>query len=320
MTRNPFSEPEILDFYRAKRILVTGGGGYLGSSFLSALAGTDCEIIRLSRPADIRSLAEWERALRDVEMIFHFAGQTSARFAEQNPSEDYEINVRPVLHLLRAARKRSIAPVSILFAGTVTQAGIPRYLPVDEKHPDFPITVYDRHKCEAENYLKAAVAAGEVKAAALRLSNVYGPSPQAEGRRDRGILNQMVFKALAGEDLTLLGEGGFMRDYLFIEDVVRAFLRAGAFLDRINGRHFVIGSGEGHTLRQAFEEVRALASLKTGRKIRVECLPESGELLEIDKRNFVADSTAFSENTGWKSRYGLREGLERMMDASLCVS
>ena len=138
--------------------------------------------------------------------------------------EDFHANVMPIRHLLAACARRAPRPI-VVFAGTVTEAGIPSRLPVNEDEPDNPITAYDRHKLIAENDLKAAAAQGVVRGATLRLSNVYGPGRDGKPH-DRDVLNRMIRAALAAEPLTVYGSGEYMRDYVFVEDVVDAFLRA----------------------------------------------------------------------------------------------
>jgi len=312
-----------------KHILVTGGTGYLASNLIAQLQNTDCLIIRVDLPGasfkplsgkaqlrdiegDIRKRALWETILTDVDVIFHFAAQTSAYIAEQNPPADLDINVMPMLHLLDICREKVLIP-SILFSGTVTEAGLPKYLPVNEDHPDHPITVYDLHKWIAENYLKYYVRTGVLRGAVLRLANVYGPGPKSSST-DRGVLNLMVRKALLGESLTVYGQGDYLRDYIYIEDVTRAFLQAAANIDLVSGQHFVLGTGEGYTVSQAINLVAERVAVKTGKHASVVNIEPPDSLSPIEQRNFIADTRRFAQATGWKAKIHIIEGIDRTID------
>ncbi len=323
------SEEKKMDF-TGKRILITGGAGYLASGLISMLKDLSCRIIRLDYPGavflpvhgearvedvkgDLREHNTIEGVLEGVDIVFHFAAQTSTYVANENPFDDLHSNVVPILHLLESCRRHNWHP-SVLFASTVTIAGIPVYLPVDENHPENPITVYDLHKLMSETYLKFYVKQKIVDGASLRLSNVYGPGPKSS-RSDRGILNQMIRKALAGEVLTVYGEGNQLRDYVYIDDVAMAFLAAAGNIEQINGEHFVIGSGQGSTITNAMNTVADRAASRTGKRVEVKHIEPPSLQSPIESRNFVADTGKFSEATGWKARYTLVEGVNHTVDS-----
>jgi nucleoside-diphosphate-sugar epimerase len=321
-----------LSGYAGRTIAVTGAAGFLGGRLVSRLAGADCRIIRVARLAqppldqpvvatvldvtgDAGDRRVWDR-LADADVIFHFAAQTSATTAADDPDRDFQANVTPMRQLLTVCRERRRRPM-VLFAGTVTEAGIPSRLPVDEDAPDDPITIYDRHKLIAEQDLKAAAANGDVRGATLRLANVYGPG--ARGRRvDRDVLNRMIRTAIDGGPLTVYGTGEYERDYVFIEDVVDAFVMAAVQPDHVNGRHFVIGSGRGIRIRDAFELIAARVELATGRRVPVTIDPDT-RLSAIEQRHFVADPSQFSAATGWRPSWSLTEGIDRTIEACRCA-
>ncbi|MBE0691307.1 MAG: NAD-dependent epimerase/dehydratase family protein, partial [Anaerolineae bacterium] len=238
--------------------------------------------------------------------------QTSTYAANADPIADQAINVQPMLHLLETCRRHGGCP-TVCFASTVTVAGIPEHLPVDENHPDHPLTIYDLHKQMSEQYLRWYAEQDFVRGVTLRLSNVYGPGPRS-GSTDRGILNQMVRRALAGESLTVYGAGDQVRDYLYVEDVAWAFIAAALNGESLNGRHFVIGSGEGHTIAEAMEMIAKSAEARTGRKVPVIHVDPPATLSPIEKRNFIADSGRFRRITGWRPQWFLAEGIARTME------
>jgi nucleoside-diphosphate-sugar epimerase len=316
-------------YFKGKRILITGAGGYLGANLTHCLKDVNCTIIRLSRDskklsalkgsanvADISgSICDreiWGEVLAGVDIVYHFAAQTSVYVADKDALADLQNNVVPMLNLLETCRSRGWQPV-IIFSGTATEVGIPESLPVNETHKDCPVTVYDIHKLMAENYLKHYSRQGFVQGATLRLSNVYGPGPKSSSN-DRGVINMMVDRALKGEPLTVYGQGNHLRDYIYVDDVISAFLKAPINMKELNGRHFVIGSGQAHTIAEAFNLVAERVAAKTGKRVTVNHIAPSVIQSPIEGRNFVADSKEFIAATGWHHRYSLSEGIGQMLE------
>lgn len=310
------------------RYLITGGAGYLGSSLTRQLAARGDRVRRLFRgekqpepfaneliedfSGDITSRADLERAIADVDVICHLAAQTSIYVADADPLADLEANVRPMLNLLEACRVRGSKP-SVILASTATLAGISPPLPVAADWPDEPATIYEVHKQSAERYLKHYVSRGHVRGCALRLANVFGPGPKSS-RPDRGILNGMVRRALAGETLKIYGTGEFLRDYIYVDEAARAFICAADRVDEVNGRHYFLASGTGHTLGDAVRLVARLVGQRLGKTIAVEHVAPPATLAPIENRNFVADVTPLFEAAGFRAGVSLEQGLEQTID------
>lgn len=261
---------------------------------------------------DVSVRADVERAVEGADVIFHLASQTSVYVAEADPAADVSANLLPMLHILEASRAAGSKPI-VIMAGTATQAGLPQHLPVDERVPDAPRTIYDAHKLASERYLKLYSQTGHVIGATLRLANVYGPGPRASGK-GRGVLNTMIERAIAGETLKIYGSGYYLRDYIFIDDAAHAFTLAAQNAENVNGKHFVIGTGEGHTLADAIGLVARLVGERTGRTVRVEHVDPPASLSPIESRNFVADPTAFRQATGWEVRVSFHQGISLTVD------
>jgi UDP-glucose 4-epimerase len=314
---------------RGRRILITGGAGYLATTIVSVLTDVKCTVVRLDRAegkfpgvegeaetvditADIREGNTWNDVLGGVDIVLHLAAQTSVYTAKNDPIQDWGINVQPMISLLEACRKHDHHPV-VVFAGTATEWGIPQKLPVDESFPDSPLTVYDVHKCHAESYLRYYAQKGVVSGITLRLANVYGPGPKTTGK-ERGVINMMVGKALRGEALTLYEGGRFIRDYVYVRDVAEAFVQA-ALSNRIHrGEKYVIGRGEGNTIGEAARYIAEEAMKRTGKSVALHSVPSPAGLEEIEKRDFVSDPGAFSSLTGWHAETGLRDGIVKTIE------
>jgi nucleoside-diphosphate-sugar epimerase len=316
-----------LSHYRGKAILITGAAGFIGSAVVQALSEVECHLTCLEtgrrkmefpgncraeitvRTKDIRSASIWNEVLENVDIIFHFAAQTSSHFANEHPTEDLEINLIPIVRLIETCQKKAIRP-DIIFSGTVTQTGLTTDYPVDENRCDSPVTVYDINKLAGEKYLQYYSLEMGGRSVTLRLANVYGPGAMSS-QADRGILNLMVRNALAGKPLTVFGDGNFVRDYIYINDVVGAFLIAGAAMPAVSGKYYLIGSGKGHSIKAMATTVRDMVAKIAGKRVPLNHVPIPDNLSKIEFRHFVADINNFQVASGWKPKVTLQEGTKR---------
>ena len=301
-------------------ILITGARGLIGSALIERLRGSDNLIICQSRESHSdRPGLKWLKhdLLTDsweclepyeIDVVYHLAGQTSTYSARANPIADLTANVISLLNLLEYFRRSERRPFMVV-AGTATEVGLSEWLPINEGLPENPITFYDLSKLTAEMYLKQYVRDGLANGCALRLSNVFGRS-RPEQQRDRGILDKIFSMAAAGKVITIYGDGNYFRDYIFIDDVVAAFVAAAEYRQQTNGRGFYIGSGQGVLLKDAFLKVAALAVKINGTEMRHEYVDPPPDLSEIEYRNSVIDASAFRKATGWMPQYDFDAGID----------
>ena len=304
-------------------VLVTGGSGYLASRVLPQLSGVR-EIRVLSRRAPRAGVAvRWieghagipgtlDNAVRGARTIFHLAAQTSVAIAKQDPAADRAVNVTALERLLEAITAQGGEPPALVFAGTVTQSGIPDSDTLDERTPDRPITVYDTHKLEAEQLLEAAARARTVLGVTLRLANVYGPGARS-GAADRGVLNKMIRLAFEGKALQIYGDGRQLRDYTFVDDVAAALVKAASHAADISGRHFVVGSGDRRTIAEIVNVVAERAAARTGTRVAIETVAAPPTSDPIDARSYIVDARAFRTATGWRPDVALDAGIDRTL-------
>ena len=322
----------LLENYTGRTILITGAGGVIGSNLAEVLSDVNCNLnllsrselkiqgrkaITKSRMADLKEPSGWEDLMSRVDIIFHLASQTSVYSAEQDPLADAQTNIEGMINLLETVKKSGNRPVFI-YSGTVTQAGMPEKTPMDENVIDSPITLYDLSKLTAERYLMQYIKQGYVRGASLRLANVYGPS-RGCSKPGRGILNSIIQNALSGDEIFVYDNGRYMRDYVFITDVITAFLHAGSKINEINGRYFVISSGKGTTIKDAFQtainETSKYNNLE--QEIKSKNLPRG--LSEIEKRNFVGNPESFCKATGWSPSFSLEKGVAKTVEAFIAL-
>lgn len=319
------------EYFSKKRILITGASGFIATNLIDSLKKVNCTIVRLSRNdslqpingvasikdihGDIRDENIWIEALNGIDIIYNFAAQTSAYMAEDKPFDDFESNVLPMLRILEVCKNQLYKP-NIIFSGTVTETGMTKAVPVNEDRQDNPITIYDLHKLMAENYLKYYSGKGIVKGVILRLPNVYGPGPKSSSK-DRGILNLMIKRALSGKTLQVYGSGNQIRDYIYIDDVVCAFLAAAIKIEKTNGQHFVIGSGIGFSLSDSIYLIKERVLEKTGKQIDIANTPPPSTSFLIEERDFIADISRFTSCTGWQPKFSLHNGIDKTIDSYL---
>ena len=307
-------------------LVITGARGYIARALTKLLAGQGRALRLVSRQpvapnrsrvcagiehvqTDLRDDESWEALLDGADGVIHLSSRTDVRAAEADPVEDRVLNIEPVLALTRAAERRRLA-IPVIFASSTSIAGNFHANPVNEETPDRPCSVYDRHKLECEIILRDATRRGLLRTCSLRLSTVYGYGDGANSTNpNRGVLNMMIRRAINGEPLTLYGDGSYVRDFTHVDDVCDAFRLAIAEPDICNGRHYVVATGRGYTLAEAFGCVAQEAYRVTGRKVQICQVPEPADLHPIEKNNFVGDAGLFQKLTGWRPQVDLGSGI-----------
>lgn len=312
------------DSYYRKNVLITGGAGFIGSNLAYRLVGFDANItivdsliddyggnlfnlhgiedrVKLNI-ADIRDESSMQYLVRDQDFIFNLAGQVSHIDSMRNPYTDLEINCKSQLSLLEACRKFN-RNAKVVFAGTRQQYGKPDYLPIDENHLMHPTDVNGINKMAGEWYHILYNNVYDIRATSLRLTNTYGPRQLVKHDR-QGFVGVFIRQAIDGEEIEIFGDGKQIRDFTFVDDVVEAFLLAGAE-DRSNGEVYNVGGLEPKSL---LEFVKLLSTL-TDCTYRIVPFPE--EKKRIDVGSIYLNYEKIKKNLGWEPKTTLQEGLEK---------
>jgi len=317
-----------LSAFEGKRVLITGGLGFIGSNLAHVLAGHCAELILVDslipeyggnlfnisgiqnlvqvNIADVRDESSMHYLVRDKDYIFNLAGQVSHLDSMHDPFTDLEINCRSQLSILEACKKGN-RDVKIVFAGTRGQYGKIEKLPVDETHPQRPTDVNGINKMAGESYHILYNNVYGIRACSLRLTNTYGPRHHMRTSR-QGVLSWFIRLAIEGREIELFGGGAQQRDFNYVDDVVEALLLAAAN-DVANGEVFNIGSGAPVSLRKAAELCVEIAG--SGNVRAVEFPPEK-QGIEIG--NYCADFTRAKGFLGWEPKIELREGIRRTIE------
>jgi UDP-glucose 4-epimerase len=307
------------------RVLVTGGAGFIGSHVADAhlAAGDDVTVLddlssgrREQVPAgatfaqaDVRSAAARELLARGgFTVLNHHAAQMDVRRSVADPLFDAEVNVLGLLNLLEGARVGGVRRVVFASSGG-TVYGETAQLPLGESAPKLPASPYGTAKLASEYYLATFSQLYGLETVALRYANVYGPRQNPHG--EAGVVAIFAHRVLAGEPLTVFGDGNQTRDMVFVEDVVRANLAASDValppVDGIDARAFNVGTGVETSVNELAATLVALA----GNHLAIHHAPaRPGEL----RRNALAVDKA-ARGLRWRANVAIAEGLRRTLQS-----
>jgi UDP-glucose 4-epimerase len=319
-------------FYEGKRVLVTGGLGFIGSNLAIRLLelGAHVTVVdslipetggnafnihpvqdnpRLSvRTVDVRDVLAMERLVRQQAVIFNLAGQVSHIDSMLDPFTDLEINCRSQLALLDTCRR--VAPeTKVIFASTRQIYGrVPEeHLPVDERQPPNPVDVNGINKLAGERYHVLYNNVYGIRTSVLRLTNTYGPRMLVKNNRQTAI-GWLIRQVMDAETITVFGDGLQLRDFTYVDDVVEAFLMVGVN-DAANGQVFNIGAIEPISLRELAELLIEVCG--SG---RFELVPFPPERKAIDIGSIYVDDRKIRRVLKWRPHVDMRDGLKRTIN------
>ncbi len=315
------------DFYAGKRVLVTGGIGFIGSNLALALVDRGADVLLLDSMlpaygADLRNLEPFRDRVRinfsdvrdrhglrylvrEQDLIFSLAGQVSHSESMRDPMTDLEINCRSQLSLLECCREGN-PDVTIVFASTRQIYGRPRYLPVDEQHPLEPVDVNGVNKLAAEMYYALYQQVYGIKTVSLRLTNTYGPRMDLVNAH-KGFIGVFVKRALSGQTIQIYGSGEQRRDFNYVDDVVDALLVGGESL-AAHGNVYNLGHPEPKSLNQFVEILRKHAEFDCER------IPFPPQAERIDIGDYYGKFDKFHAATGWEPKVDLESGLSKTLE------
>jgi CDP-paratose 2-epimerase len=326
--------------------LITGGAGFIGSNLAHRLLGNGRRVRvldNLSRPgveqnlqwlreqhgqlldvvvADVRDAGAVAHAVSGTSQVFHFAAQVAVTTSLEQPLQDFEINARGTLNVLEAVRARCHPPPVVLTSTNKVYGGLDdialavqggRYAPVDAamaargvpetRSLDFH-SPYGCSKGTADQYVVDYARSYGLTTLVFRMSCIYGP--RQFGTEDQGWVAHFILRALRGEPITVYGDGMQVRDILYVDDLVDAFLLAEQHGARLSGRAFNMGGGP----TNAISLLDLLDSIEDLNGVRPQV--DFDQWRTGDQRYYVSDTRAFQEATGWQRRVDASDGISRL--------
>ena len=310
--------------FAGKRVLITGGLGFIGSNLARRLVGLGAKVAVVDslipeyggnrrnlagiarrvtvHVADVRDWPRLPDLVRGQDYLFNLAGQTSHMDSMTDPQTDLDINGRAQLAILEACRLHNPA-IRIVFASTRQIYGKPDYLPVDEKHPLRPVDVNGINKIAGESFHLLYSRVHGIAATALRLTNTIGPRMRIKDARQT-FVGVWVRRLLDGEPFEVWG-GEQLRDFTYVDDAVEAFLLAAAQPAAV-GEVFNLGGPPRVTLQELAE---LLVAVNRGGSFVVRAFPADRK--KIDIGDYYADDRLIRKKLGWRPRTDLRTALAR---------
>src|SRR5688572_230042 len=322
--------PAQLDFrrvFRGKRVLITGGLGFIGSNLARELValGARVSIVDSLMPeyggnrrnlagfaakvkvhvADVRDWPKLPKLVSGQDYLFNLAGQTSHMDSMTDPQTDLDINCRAQLAILEACRLHN-PQIRIVFASTRQIYGRPDYLPVDEKHPLRPVDVNGINKIAGESFHLLYSRVYGLASTALRLTNTIGPRMRIKDARQT-FVGVWIRRLLEGKPIEVWG-GAQLRDFTYVDDAVEAFLLAAARPEAV-GNVFNLGGPPPITLQRL---AALLVEINGGGEFVMREFP--GDRKKIDIGDYYADDRLIAKKLGWKPRTDLRTALARTLN------
>ncbi|OYT61909.1 MAG: hypothetical protein B6U69_02670 [Thermofilum sp. ex4484_15] len=297
-------------------VVITGGMGFIGRHTIIELvkslpAGVEVAIVdkveRAKLPSvvtlihkDIRDregLKEAFRDLEEIDAILHLAAIVSIEEAYEKPSLTVETNVLGTLNLLELARMFDIS--KFVYASSVAVYGEPKELPIREDHPLNPLNLYGLTKLMGEQLAFRYLEDYGLKVISLRYFNVYGPG--MKGGRYAGVIHKFITSLLKGRRPVIYGDGSQTRDFIYVDDVVRANLKA---LESKTTGPFNIGSGVETSVLELYRYLTEIIGVKGIR-------PKFAPPRRGDVKRSLADIRRAGNYLGWKPRVDLKNGLAK---------
>lgn len=331
-----------------KYVLITGGAGFVGTNLANHLLNQGHKVIiydNLSRPgveknlewllsehnnknirvelADIRNYFTLKRAVDKSQMVYHLAAQVAVTTSLEDPTYDFDVNIKGTFNLLEAIRNSKQQPPIVFTSTNKVYGSLPdipfessdfRYFPTDANIKKYGInetqplnfhSPYGSSKGAAEQYVLDYARSFDLKAMVFRMSCIYGP--HQFGTEDQGWVAHFLINAIKDKPIQIFGDGKQVRDILFVEDLVRAFQLAWDNVENISGEAFNIGGGANNSI-SLLELINLIEIKKGDQKIDL----EFGDFRTGDQVYYVSDSRKYKKAVGWSPSVSIDKGIEKL--------
>lgn len=296
--------------------VVFGGGGFIGSAIVEKLLGAGHQVRIFERPrvepfrsfgptekiewttGDLSSSHDINAALDGMDVVFHLVSTTLPKSSNDDPIYDVQSNLIATLQMLKSMTDMKMKKIVFISSGG-TVYGPPQYIPIDENHPTDPISSYGITKLAIEKYLNLYQVLHGIKHVTLRVANPFGERQRIDTAQ--GAVAAFIHRAITKTPIEIWGDGSITRDYIYIDDVAEAFLKAADYCGEQSV--FNISSGLGVSLNELASLVESVAGSPLERIYR------PGRSFDVPT-SILSNTRAISE-LGWSPKTSMPEGLRR---------
>lgn len=294
------------------RCLVIGGSGFLGSHLCRALTAQGYEVNVLSRrtkstsssklltffKGNLQDRDSLEAAIEGCKLVYHLGSSSIPSTSNLDPKSDIHLNLEGTLNLIETALKVKVAKIIFASSGG-TVYGIQQAMPVPETAPTNPICSYGIVKLAIEKYLHMYHSLYGLDYCILRIANPFGIG-QGQGTRQGAIVN-FITKYLQGANVEVWGDGSVVRDYIYVDDVITAFLQVADYMGEF--KVFNIGTGTGRSIVQVLDSIENVLNCSIARTYKP---PRS-----LDVPQSILDISLAATHLAWKPAVSWEDGLEK---------
>ena len=295
---------------KASKCLVLGAGGFIGTNLCIGLEAAGAHVEGFGRlphrrasamtwhDGDFEDAASVATAVRGQDFVFHLLGGSTPSLSNAQPASDISQSLLPSVRLMEACRESGVRRLIFASSGG-TVYGPTSAEPIKETAPTEPITAYGINKLAVEKYLALYRHLHGLDSIVLRIANPYGPFQHA--RRSQGLIGVLLSNALSGKPIDIWNDGSNVRDFIHIDDVVRALVLAAEY----DGTHrvFNVGSGTGRSLREVIDAICRITALDPA---HITYSASRSSDVPVN----VLDIALMMSETGWRPQVEWMTGLE----------
>lgn len=302
-------------------IIIFGSSGYIGTNLINLFLKKRIRFIRPSirkkencvkiKNFNYLSILSLIKKFKPTTII-NLHAQTDVNFSFEDPDYDFNHNIKLTISVLKSIKNFN-PKISFINIGTATQVGFTNIKSkIDINYNPCPQTVFDLNKQYCEDLMNLYRTNYNLNVFQLRISNVFGPGKKVG--INRGVINKIIENAYFNNTMTILGNGLFVRDFIYIDDVINAIFLSYKFRKKLTSSYYYITSNKGHSFLDLFNFLRKILMKKYSKNLILKKNNWPKKTKKIDKRSFVGNNLTFCSITNWKPEVSLEKNIEKYLN------